>query len=109
MGGIGKAIAALLVSLGGSLLNVILDLFKQGAMRRTAAWVTLIALMGTLFLGINSLLLGFKMLMPTWMEIGLSWIIPQNFTLCVTTYIGASVLITLYKWHRRGIQLALGF
>ncbi|WP_071910106.1 DUF5455 family protein [Aeromonas sp. SCS5] len=109
MGGIGKAIAALLVSLGGPILNAILDIFKQGALRRVAAWVTLVAMMGTLFLGINGLLGALKMLMPTWMEIGMSWIIPQNFTFCITTYLGASALITLYKWHRRGIQLALGF
>lgn len=109
MGGIGKAIAALLVSLGGPILNAILDIFKQGALRRVAAWVTIIAMMGTLFLGVNALIAAFKMLMPTWMEIGMSWIIPQNFTLCITTYLSASALITLYKWHRRGIQLSLGF
>ncbi|XAG67415.1 minor coat protein [bacterium 19CA06SA08-2] len=109
MGGIGKAIAALLVSLGGPILNAILDIFKQGALRRVAAWVTLIAMMGTLFLGVNGLIGGFKMLMPTWMEIGMSWIIPNNFSVCITTYLAGSALITLYKWHRRGIQLALGF
>lgn len=107
--GIGKAIAAFLVSIGGPILNTILDIFKQGALRRVAAWVTIISLMGALFLAVNGLVAGIKILMPTWMEIGMSWIIPNNLTTCITTYLAASALITLYKWHRRGIQLSLGF
>lgn len=109
MYGIGKALAALLVSIGGPMLTAILNVFKEGALRRLAAWTTLISLIGALFLGVNSLLASFKFFMPKWLEIGMSWVIPSNFTLCVTTYLSATVLITLYRWKKRGIQIALGF
>jgi len=104
----GAALASLLVRIGGPFLDAILNIFKQGALRRVAAWTTLVGLFVGLCAAVRALVLGITYVMPDWFAIGLSWVIPDNFTTCLGTYLAACTLITLYRWKRRGIQLSLG-
>jgi len=104
----GAALAGLLVSIGGPMLTAVLSIFAAGALRRVAAWVVLGTILAGLFAAVNALLVGIRMVIPDWLAIASTWILPSNFSACVTVYLSATALITLYKWKKRGIQLALG-
>jgi len=104
----GAALAALLVKIGGKSLTTILDLFAKSAWRKVGAWTTLVALIVGLYATISTLIAGISYVMPTSINIAASWIIPNNAVTCLTTYIAGTAAITLYKWKRRGIQMALG-
>lgn len=104
----GVALANLLIKFCGKWITVILDLFSKGAWRKVGAYTTMMALIGTLYLGVNAILSGLYRAMPNAIQIAASWIIPDNAAACITAYIFAATLITLYKMKARGIQMSLG-
>ncbi len=104
----GRALAALLVKIGGKTLTNFLDLFTKSAWRKVAAWTTLIALVTGLYTTINLLIAGIAYIMPNEISIAASWIVPDNAVGCITAYLAGSAAITLFKWKMRGIQLSLG-
>lgn len=105
----GAALAALLVKIGGKSLTTILDLFSKSAWRKLGAWTTLVSLVVGLYATISALISGIAYVMPSSITIAASWIIPDNAVTCLTTYIAGCAAITLFKWKKRGIQMALGF
>lgn len=107
--GIGGAIAGLLVRFGGQFLTQILDLFTVSAWRKVAAWTTLTALVIALYSAITLLISGIYHAMPEYIQTAASWVIPDNANTCLTVYLAGTTAITLFRWKKRGIQLALGF
>lgn len=104
----GAALASLLVKIGGKTLSTFLDLFTKSAWRKVGAWTTLMALVTGLYATISGLIAAISYIMPNWVSVAASWVVPDNAVLCVTTYIAGSAAITLFKWKMRGIQLSLG-
>jgi uncharacterized membrane protein YjjP (DUF1212 family) len=105
--GIGAALAGLLIKIGGKSLDRILDLFSISAWRKVAAWATLAGLIAALFTAINVIIAGIYYVMPTYIQVGIGWVLPDNFSACVTAYFAATAAIALYRWKRDGIKAAM--
>jgi hypothetical protein len=105
--GLGAALAGLLIKIGGKSLDKILDLFSISAWRKIAAWTTLIGLLLALYAAVTVILAGIYYAMPDAIQIGASWILPDNFTTCVTAYYAATTAIALYRWKREGIKCSM--
>jgi len=104
----GAALARLLMLFARPFFNAIVDVFKRGALRKVAAWTALIGLIAALYLAVNAIILGLSWVMPDFLNISASWIIPNNFKSCVTAWLSGTTLISIYKWKQQGIQLTLG-
>lgn len=73
---------------------------KRVALR--LAWVTLaITLIGTLFSVVNGLLAGLSALFPSWVSVAASWVVPSNFSACVTAWLATYVAIYVFQWKMR--------
>lgn len=104
----GAALARLMMVLFRPFFIAIVDIFKRGALRRVAAWSALIALIAALYIAVNAVILGISWIMPDFLNIAASWIIPNNFKACVTSWLAGTTLISVYKWKQQGIQFTLG-
>ena len=104
----GAALARLLMLFARPFFIAIVDIFKRGALRKVAAWSALIALIAALYLAVNAVILGISWVMPDFLNIAASWIIPNNFKACVTSWLAGTTLISVYKWKQQGIQFTLG-
>jgi len=105
--GIGAALAGLLIKIGGKTLDKLLDLFNVAAWRKLAAWATLVTLLIALYSAVQVILAGIYYAMPEAVQIGASWILPDNFASCVTAYYAATTAIALYRWKREGIKCSM--
>lgn len=104
----GAALARFFFAFFTPFFHALVDVFKRGALRRVAAWTTLIGLLVAMYAGVTSLLSGISMVVPDVLAIPASWIIPSNFNECLAVWLSGSTLISIYRWKRRGIQLTLG-
>ena len=104
----GAALARFLFSFLRPFFISILDIFKKGALRRVAAWTTLIALIAGLYVAVNAIILGLVFIMPDFLVIAASWIVPNNIKACITAWLTGTTLISIYRWKVQGIQFNLG-
>lgn len=103
------ALVAFLFKLSKPFFLMIVDVFNKGALRKVAAYTTILALFVGLYAAVMALIAVIKVACPDFISIPFSWVIPDNFSLCVTTYITAGMLISIYRWKKNGIQMTLGF
>lgn len=103
------ALVQFLFKLAKPFFLMIVDIFNKGALRKVAAYTTILGLFVGLYAAVMELVAVIKVSCPDFIAIPFSWVIPDNFGLCVTTYIAAGMLITIYRWKKNGIQMTLGF
>ena len=104
----GSAIVGFLRVFFGPLLVTLFKVVKFGALRKVAGWAALSALIAGLYIAVNAVIIGISIVMPHYVVVGASWIIPDNFSACVTAYLAGTTLISLYRWQREGILFAAG-
>lgn len=104
----GVAIVNFLRAFFAPFLETLFKFLKFGAWRRVAGWTALTTLIAALYAAVNAVILGISLVMPDFLVTAASWIIPSNFSECVTAYLAGTTLITLYRWQREGILFAGG-
>lgn len=104
----GAAIIGFMRVFFGPLLVTLFKVVKFGALRKVAGWTALTALIAGLYVAVNAVIAGISLVMPRYVVVASSWVIPDNFSACITAYLTGTTLISLYRWQREGILFAGG-
>jgi len=99
----GAAIVAFLRAFLAPMLTLIYKLVKFGAVRKLSAWAALAALIAGLYAAVNALIFGLSLVMPNWLVVSASWVVPSSFDETLTAYLAGTTLIALYRWQREGL------
>lgn len=99
----GAAIVAFMRAFFAPMLTLIYKLVKFGAVRKLSAWAALAALIAGLYAAVNALIFGLSLVMPNWLVVSSSWVIPSSFDETLTAYLAGTTLIALYRWQREGL------
>lgn len=99
----GNAIVLFLRAFFAPLLQLLYKAVKFGAIRKASAWAALTALIAGLYAAVNAVIWGLSLVMPNWLVVSASWVIPSSFDETVTAYLAGTTLISLYRWQREGL------
>ncbi len=99
----GNAIVLFMRAFFAPLLQLLYKAVKFGAIRKASAWAALTALIAGLYAAVNAVIWGLSLVMPNWLVVSASWVIPSSFDETVTAYLAGTTLISLYRWQREGL------
>lgn len=94
----------------GTLFSGVLGFFLAHLGKRAANYAALTAAtaaaFAALWLTVTGLVAGLQLVMPAFIVIPLSWVLPGNLTECVSVYLAVQTALAGYRWHKETVRAA---
>lgn len=87
-----------LAKLFGKNADFLIGMFSRRTALTVASVAIVVGMMATLFAFVTFILNGLSYVMPDFMNIAMSWVVPDNLNELLTAYIAFRVALALYKW-----------
>jgi uncharacterized membrane protein len=95
----------------GSLFSSVVAFFMQYVTKRLAIVLAVISAIAALTLGFFAAILALvnavSSVTPPYFSVAMSWIVPSNAPLCISTILTAHLIRWVYEWNVKVIQLRL--
>lgn len=79
-------------------LSFFTSMFEENIALRLAWIAFALTLIAAMYTAVNALIAGMAFIMPSYVTIPASWVVPSNFDDCVTAYFAAKVAVYVFEW-----------
>lgn len=99
-------LANFLAKLFGKNADFLIGVFSRRTALTVATLAVIVGMMATLFTAITVILNGITYIIPNWLVISGSWVIPPNLNELLTAYIAFRMALALYRWKGHQFSFA---
>lgn len=96
--GIFYHIGNFLAKIFGKNADFLIGMFTKRTAFTVASLAVIVGMMTTLFMAVTLILNSISYIMPEFVNIASSWVVPDNINELVTAYIAFRIALALYKW-----------
>lgn len=101
--GVFYKLADFLARLFGKNADFLVGMFSKRTAMTMASLGILVGMMSVLYVTVTGILNGMSYIMPSYISVSASWVIPDNLNELITAYIAFRIALALYQW--KGTQL----
>lgn len=95
-----------LARLFGKNADFLIGMFTKRTAITVSTLAVIVAMFTTLYATVTGILNGIAYVMPYYITVPASWIVPDNFNELTTAYIGFRIALALYRWKGYQFQFA---